>query len=402
MPEQPVMTSIDELVRYVREHGETDALTLAAALKVSTKIIEDWSTILEKANVVKIIYKMGKMYVSPAEARTAEAAKMTTKILEDRRSEIEIDLATQVAALNKVNERIGEYKTIITGAEKIFKTNAGEIKEALDRINKLEHEVQANYNKLKERKEFVDKLGTDLDKEINAINTKASEVTKVDLSSDNAKKIIDDVRSKIRASEDATNTLLHNYDKAVNEQRKRLVAMIDSIKSEDAALKDAAAASERQLDRYAHSMESYEREANQMKRKLESERVRLLDEIERSKQNVDRLTQAADTEVKKFETVMGAVKSKFGPFVNLDQQMGDIKGEIASIEKERDDLMKDIAALGAAVKDISSERAGRIGEQAERTEKTIKSVSDINKKTTEVKKKADDVKKKIDDLGKGK
>jgi hypothetical protein len=64
MADQNINTSIDDLVRYLKEHGETESSELARMLNAQESMIEMWAGVLEKAKVTKITYKGGKMYVS--------------------------------------------------------------------------------------------------------------------------------------------------------------------------------------------------------------------------------------------------------------------------------------------------------------------------------------------------
>lgn len=64
---QNVTTSIDDLVKYINEHGETDSFSLSQALGVSEAIIEVWAGALEKAKLMRVLYKRGKMYLAPAD-----------------------------------------------------------------------------------------------------------------------------------------------------------------------------------------------------------------------------------------------------------------------------------------------------------------------------------------------
>ncbi len=66
MAGQNITTSIDALMKYLSEHGETESGELAKALNVNESIIETWADVLEKAKITKITYKVGKMYVSLA------------------------------------------------------------------------------------------------------------------------------------------------------------------------------------------------------------------------------------------------------------------------------------------------------------------------------------------------
>jgi hypothetical protein len=57
-------TRIDDLIKYLNEHGETDSKSLASALNVSEEMVNAWVYVLEEAHAVKIDYKLDKMFIS--------------------------------------------------------------------------------------------------------------------------------------------------------------------------------------------------------------------------------------------------------------------------------------------------------------------------------------------------
>jgi DNA-binding transcriptional ArsR family regulator len=64
MDGKEVRTSIDKLVDYLNDHGETDSDLLINALKIDETTLSVWANALEEAHVVKIEYKFAKMYMS--------------------------------------------------------------------------------------------------------------------------------------------------------------------------------------------------------------------------------------------------------------------------------------------------------------------------------------------------
>jgi DNA-binding transcriptional ArsR family regulator len=64
MDGKEVKTSIDKLIDYLNEHGETDSDSLVSALKIDESTLSMWANVLEEAHVVKVEYKFAKMYMS--------------------------------------------------------------------------------------------------------------------------------------------------------------------------------------------------------------------------------------------------------------------------------------------------------------------------------------------------
>ncbi len=76
MPSKVVDTSIEALVSYLKEHGETDSESLLKALNVDHELLNEWANALEAAKVVKIRYKFAKMFLAPVATQKDEEAEM--------------------------------------------------------------------------------------------------------------------------------------------------------------------------------------------------------------------------------------------------------------------------------------------------------------------------------------
>jgi DNA-binding transcriptional ArsR family regulator len=93
MADPVVSTTIDKLVNYLKDHGETDSDSLLKALKINESTLSVWADALEDAHVVKIDYKFGKMFMSPAQTAEvkpqAKQAGKEGKIVESEIASIE-------------------------------------------------------------------------------------------------------------------------------------------------------------------------------------------------------------------------------------------------------------------------------------------------------------------------
>jgi DeoR/GlpR family transcriptional regulator of sugar metabolism len=88
MDPHSITTCIDDLIKYLNEHGETDSRTLANALKVSEEMINAWVDVLEEAHAVKIDYKLDKMFISTA-TEIKEEDKVASKMTEEEKKLID-------------------------------------------------------------------------------------------------------------------------------------------------------------------------------------------------------------------------------------------------------------------------------------------------------------------------
>jgi hypothetical protein len=93
MDPHTITTCIDDLIKYLNEHGETDSKSLANALNVSEDMVNEWVDVLEEAHAVKIDYKLDKMFVSSL-AETKEDDKVTRKMTNEEKELVETGIIT--------------------------------------------------------------------------------------------------------------------------------------------------------------------------------------------------------------------------------------------------------------------------------------------------------------------
>lgn len=71
-----LLTPVDELVDYVKEHKNCSVSDIKEHLKVNTETIEKWLVVLEENKVLKIKYKGFEGYVEYAEKESAEEQQL--------------------------------------------------------------------------------------------------------------------------------------------------------------------------------------------------------------------------------------------------------------------------------------------------------------------------------------
>ncbi|MGA3020708.1 MAG: hypothetical protein ABSD68_02045 [Candidatus Micrarchaeales archaeon] len=88
MDPHTITTCIDDLIKYLNEHGETDSKSLASALNVSEEMINAWADALEEAHAIKIDYKLDKMFISST-TEMKEEDRVADKMTEEEKKLIE-------------------------------------------------------------------------------------------------------------------------------------------------------------------------------------------------------------------------------------------------------------------------------------------------------------------------
>jgi chromosome segregation ATPase len=399
MEDRPITTSIDDLVKYLNEHGESDANTLANALNVSESIVSTWADVLEKARMVKVNYKLGKMFISPM-AMTKEGVEVAKKTIEVKKGVAETELVAQINMINQINARLDEFKRYVTGAEGAFRNKAGEIKEVIDQIDKLGLQVDGSYKKLKDKKNYIDALSQRLDKETQKLEQKAKTVEIMGGRDAESRSVILDVKAKLDDAEDRIKTLNKNFGNAIEENRKGFAELFEGIRMENRALRDMIAQQEKQIQDYASFLTTYKKESDSIKRQAAKDRIKMLDDIAKASDETRKVYGAAEKDVNEVRKKLSEIKSQFGGYADLSDKLNGIKNSINSISKQKDELQKQLEEIRDQLRVLELLDESKMAQKEVDMEKAEKKMEDTSKKAEALKKDEDKVKSDIDEIAK--
>jgi len=392
-----ITTSIDSLMTYLSEHGETESSELARALGVNEGIIETWADVLEKAKITKITYKVGKMYVSLAAAGKGgtETAKATAEI---KRGIAETELQAQAVAITQIGAKIDEFKRYVTGAEATFKSKAGETKATLEEIDKLDNQVSGAYKKLKEKKDYIDGMVEKLGKSIQALEQKSGALAGAAADGD-TKALIGDIRNKLENADSMIKSLDKEFGRTMEENRKNFAELVDGMKKESGALRRVLFQHGKESEEYDAMAKAYVREVDRIKRQVSGERERLLDEISKTSYEVGKVYAVSDGQITALRKSLAEMKSQFGGFAEMSDKITKVKGEIGGAEKQKDDIAKDLGDLSMQLKALSALGEANAASKSLQIEGIGKRVGDSEGKIEELDSGMEKIKKDIDDIG---
>lgn len=399
MADQPITTSIDDLVKYLNEHGETDSSTLAAALKVSEGMIETWADVLEKAQIVKVNYKMGKMFVSPMTV-TKEGVEVAKKTVEMKRGVAEAELASQINMINQVNTKLEEFRRYVAGAEGAFRTKAGQIKGAIDQIDKLTQQVDGAYKRLKEKKEFIDQLSSKLDKETAKLEEKAKSAQAISGGESDPRRAIADIRAKLEDSEARLKSLNSDVNATLEQTRSGFSQLEGSVKQEIKSLRDTLGQREKEIREYDSFVKSYKQESDSVKRQVEKERAKMLDDIAKSSDESRKVYAVAEKQIIDVKKTLADMKGQFGGFADLSDKLNGIKSSIESISRQKDELQKELEQLQEQVRAISALDSSKVAEKGVKMQQVAARVAETAKKADDINNQLEGVRKGIDEMAK--
>ncbi|MDE1856104.1 MAG: hypothetical protein KGH49_02605 [Candidatus Micrarchaeota archaeon] len=393
MPDQQITTTgIDALVEYLKVHGETDENKLAAELRVSEKVIEDWASILEKASIVKISYKVGKMFVSPLVVAGAEAKELKTAV-ETRKETAEGQVESGINVLDNLNKRIVELSKTVAGADAQFRKSAGPLKKDLDELERIQKEAESRFNTIKSEKDRIDKISQTFTTEMRALEEIAAKVQGFSTGESQIKVVVDDVRAKMKKYEELVNSMQSKFEGMIKEQRAATVLLRDQIVSEMKSLQGALDKQLKQLSENERLEKYAKRENATLKTQAEKDRMSVLNNVEKVKQSLDSAFSLSDKKSKEITEKVASMKKDFGGLAALNEQIGTFKSNLESVKKESDALRKEFEIMRAEIKvlEASKSEAERssgieaVGKKAAKAMGRAKEIEDsVKKQSSEI------------------
>ena len=256
-----VVTGIDSLLSYINKNGEKEISALATVLEVNEGTIFEWSTVLEKAKLVVIVHKLGKMYVGPTktsivleeknidsgniESKTTNVTMEELKRINDVKSKIvQEDLNLQQKNIELLNNKIKEFKTYIESSEKALKENEPIVKNASAELLSFKTEASKNISEISEFMNQLDGMIERLKGGNFEFSREYLSFENVDVVSKNARAIIDDIRNKSSFMRSNINDIVMEFDKRMTDEKNRIIEFRNIVKKD-----------EKELDRLANSIQ---------------------------------------------------------------------------------------------------------------------------------------------------
>ena len=367
MGEEAIVTGIDALVKYLSEHGETDSVSLAYALNTTEKTIEDWANVLEKAGMVRISYRVGKMYIA-IPTNVEAASKELMQNVEVRKSILEGEIKGQINVMDKLNQKLDELKKATGNAEGAFRGKAGNIKKELDKLAKIEKEVNENYAKVKERRDYMDRLVLNLQQQFKAVSESAEYIKGMSPETGGAGALMADIKAKILASDQSTKDLLAKFESSVVAQRKELQQLAVNVKDENSKLRETVAQEEKKVEEYSKKLSSLKSGSQSLNSRVEKEKGKILDDAAKARQEIEKEYSLAEQQMAKLRTLIAGGKEGFGGFATLNDNLEHLSTEIERISKEKDQLSKEYNTLLQQLRALDSLSGKKAFEKKSRLE----------------------------------
>ncbi|MGC8662275.1 MAG: hypothetical protein ACP5RT_00600 [Candidatus Micrarchaeia archaeon] len=392
MPEGSITrTSIDALVDYLKVNGEVDVPTLAKALGVSETLIEEWSNILEKSNIVKISYKAAKMYVAPI-AVTKESITEVQHGIEIKKESLINEVNAQLSTINQLNQRIDELSKFIQQGKEIFNKRVGPLKSNLDELYKMSTVAEKKYNIVKEKKNEIDIIAKKLGKEIEGLKEMSSTIEHFQMNSADAEKLIEDMQNKIKLMEKMLEEEILSRKKAIALLEENEKKLTNSIKNEISILNDMISANKKSFEEDKKVSAEYKKKVVELRNKLGNIGTKAVNEVMKDKEEMDRYSNMLEAKYIKFMEEIDNLKKSMGDVTKIDEILRNAQQTIEDSNKEKNKLIEELNKIlveAKAVDSISKEdivsSSKKIDELEGKTNAINRKVNDIGEKVSEAK-----------------
>ncbi|MEM0086919.1 MAG: hypothetical protein QXU16_01475 [Candidatus Micrarchaeaceae archaeon] len=341
---EEVTTSIDKFIDYLKTHGETDVATLATALKVGEHVIEEWADVLEKADIVKINYRSGRMFVTPI-AVSKDHAEVLKHTINEKTTTAVNELETQATLLGQMNAKLDALSKLIKDTDLLFKRKSGEVSNDLKEIDKIRSVIESRYKEVRSRKEYIDKAHEAVAKEIAALEERAKAISGITSGESEIRKVISDMEEKIKLIESTAKSFNNESEKMISKYRSEVSAIINSIRTEAELSMRTLAEQEHTLRSNLKLIDEYKHASEEISKRVEQHKVALIDMVAKSAQDADAAFSAIEQKFSSANEKLAQLKQGFGDFSKIHEEINKASEDIANIKKERDDLEKEINAL---------------------------------------------------------
>ncbi|VVC02900.1 Chromosome partition protein Smc [Candidatus Burarchaeum australiense] len=385
--EGPITTGIDGLIRIVHDRQKIELSEAASALGVSTPVAEEWAKLLEEEKVLKLEYRLTRIYLV-WKGPTEEDMKVNIEKIDEQKASITRDLRalierakakegdlqsirkelTELAGAmdqqlpEKLRGRLDALHAVDKDKEKLFQEKMTKISDMLEKLNAIEREIQRKRELLAE------------------MNKRVKEIEKTPGLRDRVNEIAD-ARKKLDKSLESVEEVKTSLQQALKrsaEQKTEIAGAIEAMaKLEESAKEmqqykaDAEALIEKlqfrvlDIDRKLGTMKDILVSGNvsenlaRLRKEKESLEVMEREVDEQSRILADRtdaITKALETHESKYEELMSAKKKLIGSLDEYDGQLAKVdmgfRQEAGQIRELTDEM---VGALNKSKKEIEDQ-----------------------------------------------
>ncbi len=402
-PKPDAKTTIDSLTELLKEKGRIELGKAAATLGINPTIVENWAKVLEKGNMVRITYEVGKMYIEPVSV-SKEQERAIEATVEAERSTIASTVAQERASLEQLTLELGDIDLTVKSAEKVFQERFPIIEKELDEINSIYKALETENTKVESIKKGAQGTYDDLNRKITALYSKIEGVdaNTTQLTLNKLASIREELkkaqelenqlnllsRSKDRALEAIKKSVedqLRNLEKEIDRSRKNINLQLQIYSKQiEQALKEVRE-QERNVRDLSSQVSSFRRERESAKKSLEEARTSFNDQFIKTFTDMENRSSILSRETKSILSQLNTVKEGFGQASKVYDAVQKAKIEVATAQKAVAALHEETDKLLSEVTEIEAMKASAEAKAAKAAEikNRVASMGDSRKKLEE-------------------
>lgn len=402
-PEDQVKTSIDALLDLIKAKGKSDINAISNGIGVSPAVVENWVKILEKGELVKISYELGKMYVAPVTAETRE--REVTKRVSVQQEILSTELETKLVELKRLSDVVSDLKSAVLTANKTYAERLPDLQQKLTEINRI-------YQQINKENAAAEKIRQLLEGTYDSINAKVAGLMEKIKFLDTQD--LGGLPSTIRSEQDLLKQA-REYQRQLNEIKAGAMSGIQAAWKEfDLHIKGARKEVSKESDELIRQLKlqgttlaksnetlnskvkvakgimeevaNFNAEKNRQRLLLDRTVKEFADRYSKSYEAVSRGIKLLNTKANELLAGIEAVKLSFGDASSVYDMLRDVTGSVNSAEARLAGVRADIAS---AKKDLAS-----LGKTADAGKK-LSTVSRSSKKSDDIASSIETVRKEI-------
>ena len=377
MADQEIRTGIDALVAYLKEHGESNISVVATALGVGEASVMEWANVLEKANVITIAHKSGRLFLSISTGTPGEAgsSRPTKESKQAEKQNVEEMISSDLAAVDQVSLDLDEFSKSIAKIDILFNTKYKNVKLILDKLNNLENSMGKVEKKLSTRSAKVKTISDEAQDRYDAAQRYLTGLSDFSLDTNNAKAVAQELKDIIKAYEKNTADLSKNLDSVIFKYRKSALDLSKTIREKHNQLVDVLSFDQRQIKEYDRLRHDYKRERDSLLRQNQQVGKKVLEEIAKGKSELESLMNASNVQMNTLKPRVEEIKKDLGSLAVLNDRLKGIRGDLDNLTKQREDILAELKKSSQGTKDGSGKMNAKMKDIEDK-------VTELREKTT--------------------
>jgi len=359
-----ITTGVDALVKLVKQNKKIELNECASALNIDAETLEEWARVLEEEGIIKVEYKLTKVYLVWVEP-TAEEIKEEREKFEVEKTKIlqeiektKAELPKEIGRMEEIKESFDEAYAKLAGRLEQIEKKISPVVSAAEDIEKIKSESDKKITDAFSRLEEVSAELGDMEKKLKEVGKEIGEaesekaIASIKKKQDEIYRLMSELK-EVRRSIESESAMKAELPSAYELKRKfdEITKGFAELKNRNAALREDLIDLKEGSEIVKHvggSLKEYEKTAAKLQKELAAlskeadalfEKVKTVDE--ELKKSVDTTERFADS-----LNVAKGIVTRFPSQEKLHAEQQDIIKKEKEIEKKIEALKKIVEVAG--------------------------------------------------------